>query len=122
MNREKRMVGQNCLSQSNHCTLTHLYHVYLLSLEVDGHLALHILVLGIKFYLVDNGFIFSKLISWTYSTLHSFYFRKRVKHENVYMIVTCLGWEFLRIPPIHFSGNSVIHHYQNSILSPLFFS
>lgn len=105
MNREKRMAGQDCLSQSSHCTLTHFYYVYLFSLQVDGHLALHILVFGIKFNLVDDGFISSKLIFWTYSTLHSFYCRKRLKHGNVYMIVTfmlgilekttfTLSWDF----------------------------
>lgn len=81
------MPGQDCLSQSNHCTLTHLYYVYLFSLQVDGHLALHILVSGIKINLVEDGFISSKLISRTYSTLHSFYCRKRLKHGTVYMIV-----------------------------------
>lgn len=101
----RKMAGQDCLSQSNHCTLTHSYYVYLFPLQVDGHLILHISVFGIKFCLVDDGFISSKLISWTYSTLHQFYCRKRLEHGNVYMIVTfmlgilknttcTLSWEF----------------------------
>lgn len=83
MSREKRMAGQDCHSQSDHCPLTHLYYVYLLSLQVNGHLALNILVLRTKFDLVDDGFISSKLTSWIYPTLHAFYCRKRLKHGNI---------------------------------------
>lgn len=115
------MTGPDCLPCSNCCTLTHLYYVYLFFLQVNGHLALHPLGFGIIFNLLDDGFISSKLIYWTYSTLHQFYCRKRLRHGNSYMIVSCLCWEFLRIPAIFFLGNSVIHHYQNPMLSLFFY-